>query len=189
MDRQAFEHLYLHANSMATLGMLRAMVRLAAMPAPTEPTPEMLEFVAGIEHDLAHPESFDWSIHDEIDNELKALEQQRDEQALASNLPFFDQCVDMAAPDEVEGEMPDIARYLERALAARDVLAPRIDDSFARVDRQLLAAAFATLPAELPPLTGPLTAGELERWIELYEANDDRVMKVVEETRRHEPMP
>jgi hypothetical protein len=187
MDRAAFEHLYLHANSMATLGMLRAMVRLAAMPVPTEPTPEMLEFAAGIEHDMAHPESFDWSIHDDIDKEIQALEQQREE-ALASNLPLFDQCVDMAAPDEVEGEMPDIARYLERALAARETLAPRIDDSFARVDRPLLAAAFATLPAELPPLTGPLTAAELERWIELYEANDDGLTKIIEETRRHEPM-
>jgi hypothetical protein len=188
MDRASFEHLYLHANSMATLGMLRAMVRLAAMPAPTEPTPEMLEFVAGIEHDMANPESFDWSAHDDIDREVRALEQQRAE-ALAANLPYFDQCVDMAAPDEVDGEMPDVARYLERALAARDALAPRIDDSFARVDQAVLAAALATLPAGWPPLTQALTGAELERWLELYEANDEGLLRVIEETRRHEPMP
>jgi len=188
MDRQAFGHLYLHANSIATLGMLRAMVRLMAMPAPTEPTPEALEFAAGIEQGLADPESFDWSLHDEIDQAVKAQEQQR-EQSLAANLPYFDECVDMAAPDEVEGEMPDIARYLERARAARDALAPRIDDSFARVDQAVLAAAFAALPADLPPLTGALTPEQLERWIELYEAGDDNLMKVIEETRRHEPMP
>jgi hypothetical protein len=187
MDRQAFGHLYLHANSMATLGMLRAMARLTAMPAPAEPTPEMLAFVAGIEHDMAHPESFDWSIHDEIDQGVKELEQQR-EQALASNLPFFDQCVEMAAPDEVEDGMPDVARYLERALAARDALAPRIDDSFAKVDHAALAAALATLPPELPPLTGALTAGELERWIELYEAQHLGLQQAIEETRKPEPM-
>lgn len=188
MDRQGFEYLYLHANSIATLGFLRGMVRLMAMPLPAEPGPELQEFVAGIERDMQDPESFDWSIYDDIDKGVQELQQQR-EQALAANLPFFDQCVDMAAPDEIEGQMPDVARYLERALAARGTLAPRIDDSFARVDRPLLAAAFATLPAELPALTGPLTAGELERWIELYEANDERLLKVIEETRRHEPMP
>jgi hypothetical protein len=188
MDRQAFGYLYLHANSMATLGMLRAMVRLTAMPAPTEPTPEMLEFAAGIEQGMADPESFDWSVHDEIDQAVKAAEQER-AQGPSANLPFFDECVDMTAPDEVEGEMPDIARYPERAHAARDALAARIDDSFARVDQGVLAAAFATLPAGLPPLTQALTGEQLERWIERYEAGDEGLMQIIEETRRHEPLP
>lgn len=187
MDRQDFEHLYLHANAIATLGMLRAMARLIAMPAPTEPTPEMLEFAAGIEQGLANPESFDWSLHDEIDQGVRELEQQR-EQALAANLPFFDQCVEMASPDEVEGEMPDVARYLERALAARDMLAPRIADSFAKVDHAALAAALATLPPELPPLSGALSAVEFEGWIELYEAQHEGMQRVIEETRKPEPM-
>ena len=187
MDSRDFEHLYLHANSIATLGMLRAMARLIAMPAPTEPTPEMLEFAAGIEHDMAHPETFDWSIHDEIDQGVREMEQQR-EQALAANLPFFDHCVEMADANEVEGELPDVARYLQRALAARDTLAPRIADSFAKVDHAALAAALATLPPELPPLTGALSAGELERWIELYEAPHEGVQRVIEETRKPEPM-
>jgi hypothetical protein len=69
---------------------------------------------------MADPESFDWSIHDEIDQAVQAAEQER-AQAPSANLPFFDECVDMTAPDEVEGEMPDIARYLERAHAARDL--------------------------------------------------------------------
>ena len=37
MDRPAFEHLYLHANSIVTLAFLRSMVRLIAMQPPQRP--------------------------------------------------------------------------------------------------------------------------------------------------------
>jgi hypothetical protein len=190
MDRPAFEHLYLHANSIATLGMLRAMARLMAMPAPTEATPEMQAFAAGIEQDMNQPESFDWSVYDGIDEEVAALGRQREE-ALAANLPFFDECVPMAEEDEVEAAdgMPDVPRYLARALAAREQLAPRIDDSYARVDQDLLASALGTLPATMAPLTGALSAEDLERWLVLYETGDENLLKVIEETRRHEPLP
>ncbi len=187
MDRAAFEHLYLHANSIATLGFLRGMARLIAAPAPTEASPEMQEFVAGIEHDLNNPESFDWSVYDGIDEGVEALAKAREE-ALAANLPFFNDCVEMAEEDEAEDGMPDVGRYLARALQAREPLAPRIDDSLAKVDQAALAAALATLPADLPPLTGALSAAELEQWIVLYEAEHAGLQQVIEETRKPEPV-
>ena len=187
MDRSAFEHLYLHANSIAALAFLRGMARLLAMPAPTEPSAEMQEFVAGIEHDMNNPESFNWSAFDGMDEEIAALAQQR-EQALAADLPFFAQCVEMTEEDEHEDGMPDVAAFLVRAQAAREPLAPRIDDSFAKVDFVALGAALAKLPSSLPPLTGSLSAADLERWIELFEANDEAMQQAVEETRKPEPM-
>jgi triacylglycerol lipase len=53
------------------------------------------------------------------------------------------QYVEMADENEVEGEMPDVAAFLARAQAAREPLAPRIDDSFVKVDQAALAAALA----------------------------------------------
>ena len=90
--------------------------------------------------------------------------------------------------NEVEGEMPDVAAFLARAHAAREPLAPRIDDSFARVDHLALAAALARLPDDLPPLTSALSPAELERWIELFETMDEALLMAVEEVRKHEPM-
>lgn len=187
MDRQAFEHLYLHANSIATLGFLRGMARMMSAPPPSETSPEMAEFVAGIEQQQQNPESFDWSVYDGIDEEVDALRRQQ-EAALAANLPFFNQVVDMVDESDVGGQMPDVGRFLARTLAARETLAPRIDDSLAKVDGAALATALATLPANLAPLTGELSAQQLERWIELYEANHAGLQQAVEETRKPEPV-
>ena len=186
MDNKAFEYLYLHANSIATLGFLRGMARLIAMPLPTEPTPGMIAFAEAIEHQMQHPETFNWSAFEGMDQDADEATRRREE-AIASGLPFFDQQVVMTEDDEEEGEMPDIARYLARAQAALVPLAPRIIESFARVDHVALAAALATLPADLPPLTAALSPAGLERWIELYESNHEGLCKVVEETRRPEP--
>jgi hypothetical protein len=172
MDRAAFEHLYLHANSIAALGMRRAVARLMAMRPPTETAPGIPAFAAGVDTDMSHPESFDWSVYDGIDEEVAALGRQREE-ALAANLPFFDQCVAMAEEDETEAGdgMPDVARYL------------------AGVDHGVLASALGKLPARLAPLTATLWADNLEGWLVLYETGDENLLKVVEETRRHEPLP
>ena len=147
----------------------------------------MQEFVAGLEHDMNNPESFNWSAFDGMDQEIAALEQQR-EQALAADLPFFGQVVEMTEEDEHEDGMPDIEAFLERARAARVPLAARIDDSFAKVDFAALGAALARLSSALPPLTSTLSAADLERWIELYESNDEAIQQAVEETRKPEPM-
>jgi phosphoglycolate phosphatase-like HAD superfamily hydrolase len=187
MDRQAFEHLYLHANSIATLAFLRAMARIIAMPAPTEPSPAMQEFAAAIEHQMQHPETFDWSIYDGIDADYEVMMKQREE-AEASALPFFGDCVAMSEEDEAEGAMPDVGRFLQRARAAAGPLAPRIADSFARVDHAALSAALATLPDDLPPLTTALSPADLERWIVLYEAEHPGLQRAVEETRKPEPV-
>lgn len=187
MDRQAFEYLYLHANSIATLGFLRGMVRMMSAPPAEEGGPELAEFVAGIEQQQQSPETFDWSVYDGIDDDVDALGRQQKE-ALASGLPFFTQLVDMVDESDAEGEMPDVDRFLSRALAAREALSPRIDDSLAKVDVAALEAALAKLPADLPPLTGALSAKDLERWVELYEANHEGLQQVVEETRKPEPV-
>ena len=187
MDRSAFEHLYLHANSIATLGFLRGMARLIAAPMPAQASPEMQEFVAGIEHDMNNPENFDWSVYDGIDEGVEALAKQREE-ALAANLPFFNHCVEMSEEDDGVDGMPEVGRYLARVLEAREPLAARIDDSLAKVDQAALAAALGTLPDDLPPLTSALSAADLEQWVVLYEANHAGLLQVIEQTRKPEPM-
>jgi hypothetical protein len=84
--------------------------------------------------------------------------------------------------------MPDVGRFLQRARAAAGPLAPRIADSFARVDHAALSAALATLPDDLPPLTTALSPADLERWIVLYEAEHPGLQRAVEETRKPEPV-
>jgi hypothetical protein len=187
MDRDAFEHLYLHAHTLAEFGFMRAMQRLAsadtAALAPAQLAANEADAQQMLNLDAA---SFDWSALDGVVAFDAAPDAADAAPAASYDGPTFTEA--LAIDDEVGGDaLPELATYLERAHAARTLLAGRIAHSWATVDRQALDDALAALPDEGAPLTGPLSADELARWLALHEQRHPALDALVQQIRRLEP--
>jgi hypothetical protein len=188
LDRARFEHLYLHANSIAELALLRALDK--ASSSATQPTPAQRAATAALVHDINHPdpETFDWSALQGLygfDGPLDATPS-----AAApppAHVPSFDEMVGIDDDDDLDAPV-DIARYLARVDEARPALRPRVDDCFARADLAALEAALATLPPDMPSLTGALTPDAFTRWLALYENRHAGLQAAVLGIRRLEPL-
>ena len=188
LDRARFEHLYLHANSIAELALLRALDK-AASSLP-EPSPEQRAATAAFVHDINHPDpaTFDWSALQGVygfDGPLDATPPAATPPS--AHVPSFDEMVGIDDDDDLDAPV-DIARYLQRVDDARPALQPRVDDCFARADLAALEAALATLPADLPPLTAALTPDAFTRWLELYEGQHEGLQAAVLGIRQLEPL-
>lgn len=184
MDRDAFEHLYLHAHTLAEFGFMRAMAGLASADVPAL-APEQLAANAADAQQMLNLDaaSFDWSALDGV----AAFGAEPDAAPVAGcDGPTFTEA--LAMDDEVGGDaLPELANYLERAHAARTLLAGRIAHSWATVDRQALDDALAALPINPPALTGPLSADQLAPWLALYEQRHPALEALVQQIRRLEP--
>jgi hypothetical protein len=192
LDRTRFEHLYLNANSIAEIALLRALDKAAA-PRP-EPTPEQRAASQAFAHALNNPDpaTFDWSALQGVygfDGPLDAAPAAAGTPGSAppSRLTGFDEVVGFDDDEGLDAPV-DVGRYLQRVDAARPQLQSRIDDCFARADIAALESAIATLPGDHPPLTAALTPDAFTRWLELYESHHDGVQATVLGIRRLEPM-
>lgn len=187
MDRDAFEHLYLHAHTLAEFGFMRAMAGLANADVPALAPEQLAANAAAADQMLKLDEaSFDWSALDGV-AAFEAEPDAADAAPVASHDgPTFTEA--LAMDDEVGGDaLPELANYLERAHAARTLLAGRIAHSWATVDRQALDDALAALPVNPPALTGPLSADQLAPWLALYEQRHPALEALVQQIRRLEP--
>ena len=143
MDRDAFEHLYLHAHTLAEFGFMRAMAGLASADVPALAPEQFAANAAAADQMLKLDEaSFDWSALDGV-AAFDAAPDGADAAAEARcDGPTFTEA--LAMDDEVGGDaLPELANYLERAHAARTLLAGRIAHSWATVDAQALEDALA----------------------------------------------
>ena len=80
-------------------------------------------------------------------------------------LQVFEQAVER--PEEYD-ELLDIERYLTRAYASEEKLRERVDAYYKNADLVALEAGLGELPSQMPPLTEPMSAVEMESWIERY---------------------
>lgn len=186
MERDDFEHLYLHAHTLAEFGFMRAMAGLASSDAPAL-TPEQFAANEADAQQMLNLDaaSFDWSALEGVAG--FGGEPSADANPAAGyDGPTFSEA--LAMDDEVGGDaLPELSNYLERAQAARTLLQGRIAHSWATVDRQALAEAVAGLPGDLAPLTGPLAVEEFERWLAFYEQRHAALDALVTLIRRLEP--
>lgn len=190
LDRPHFEHLYLNANSIAEIALLRALDKAAS--APAERTPEQRAATEAFLHDLNHPDpaNFDWSALQGVygfDGPLDAPSPDAATPLPAAHRPGFDEMVGFDDDEDLDAPV-DIARYLQRVDAARPTLQTRIDDCFARADLAALEAALATLPGDRPSLASALAPDAFETWLELYESHHDGMQAAVLGIRRLEPL-
>jgi hypothetical protein len=191
LDRTRFEYLYLNANSIADIALLRALDKAAS--AAAERTPEQRAAVAALAHDIANPDpaTFDWSALEGVygfDGPLDAAPPAGagPGPADAVRLPSFDQ---MVGVDDEDLDAPlDIAHYLRRVDDARPALQARVDDCFARADIAAFEAVLATLPTDRAPPDSALAPEDFTGWLELYEARHGGIEAIVHGIRQLEPL-
>lgn len=174
MERTEFAYLFIHANSLAE----RALDLIAASLAPDmEDQADPYAHLSADEREalaLAHMGNVDpaslqdgapWETPEyeaEVRRSLEQLQQLQQEPAAAA--PGQEQ----TAP----AEAPDLALYLERAYAAKDLLEGRIDRARAQVDQAALGALLAALPADLAPLSQALDAQQFGQWLACYQGGN-----------------
>lgn len=73
----------------------------------------------------------------------------------------------------------DLDQYLQRAYAAKDQIAARVDDGMARIDMKDLDIMMFAVPEDIAPLTGPMKGKDLEKWMEVYHLGFYAVNEVV----------
>lgn len=194
MNRIAFEYLYIHANSLAELGLDQCLAGLDLMAADGV---DELAHLSAAERDalaLAHMSKMDMSSmmdgfiwetpeHD-ADVQSALLQLQAEAELAASAPPLVAQELALQPP---AGDWPDepvssglnLALYLENAYAVADQIAPRVDAGMGRLDMNRLAALLAALPCDLAPLTGALDADALAQWLACYQAGHASLEEIV----------
>lgn len=161
MDRQQFYFLYANLNSIAELGLREAVIDALAEPV-AEPAVENLSQDELDARVLAGFDNLDFAALDAVTSDGEPLV--REEGAL---LPG-----DVSEPFELE-------LYLVNAYAAEQRMRERVDEHYRRVDALALTAGLARLPANLPALTTPLAASDMERWVEFYRSGDPTLRDLV----------
>ena len=175
MERQDFYFLYVNLNSLAELALQQLAAKILAQ------TPEAgdLENLSDEERDarvLASFENMDLSALDGLgvaSDEPVDI----DESALALST---DSMSESAASDEPL----DVERYMVRAYSYEEQLRGRIDDCRRRADLPAMDAALRQLPNHLRPLTGRLSAADMEHWLTLYADGNEALSDLTIRMRR-----
>lgn len=87
----------------------------------------------------------------------------------------------LAAPAELPLADVDLGAEIDEALSRAYADLPERVQTLQGVDASALAPALAALPLDLPPLTRPLDAGGLTAWLDLHDAGDEAVARLVSE--------
>jgi hypothetical protein len=168
MKRNDFEYVYIHANSLAEVGLE--------------------QFAEGFEDALSdQPDPLAGLTVQE--RKALALEQMRQaeerwDRGEADALDQASQRTAAAQPDEpaVKGSPDaesDLGAYLRNAYAAREAIAERVDAAMTKLDMVAIQTALAVLPADLPALTSPMDAAAFELWLQLYRDGHEALDEII----------
>ena len=194
MDRTAFEYLYIHANSLAELGLERFVAGLdLSLPDRADELAhlgaderEALVLAQMSKMDMSSMmDGFVWETPELDAAAQTALQQLQAEAELAASAPPL-VAQELALPELADG-LPgepvssglNLALYLENAYAVADQIAMRVDAAMGRVDMASLASLLAALPGDLAPLTGALGADDLSQWLTCYQAGHASLEEIV----------
>lgn len=166
MDRESFFYLFVHANSLAELGLQRALEdSLPSAPAvDSEPTsdPDLVGAFDNLDFDALDG-------LDDLVNEALEVD--------ASPAPTPSSgCIDSDTPF-------DPGAYLANAYSARETLESRTEAARLRIDSAALESRLAALPPG-PRLTARLTGPEFANCLALYRSQDEALHALVAEVRR-----
>ena len=216
MERSAFEYLFMHANSLAELGLHQGLMALladdaaSAPPGPGADSADLealqlaqltammqgasganaLDEVLARAGQLAEHAPF----QDQIIKEMAAARPAAlaDQQAGAANRNQAEDELNETSGDKVNNapdrDMPiDLDQYLNRVYAAKDDVAALMSNAMAAIDLEELATLIDCLPQELPPLTEPLTAAGLAQWLDCYHSEDFALHEIIGSITAHMP--
>lgn len=178
LSRAQFWHLYVNANSLSELAILRLADDIEAEP-QAQPPPTADEIEVRLAEQFKHMD-------------VAALD--------GLNWDFFGAGPDAARPEGtpvpresefalVSSEGPageggvDLDLYLDRAYAYEAALSAQVDLAYAQVDAAALAALLERLPASGASLTTRLPGVEMGRWLDRYRAGDAALSQLVTKIR------
>ncbi len=174
MDREQFWHLYVNTNSLAELAIVELGRELdaagcagaAALPLSEE------EIAARL---AAQSRKLDFSALDGLDwDPLGATADGLSDPSRVAPQPMWE------TPGDSECNDPaDIDAYLNRVYAQEEILRPRVDAVFARIDMLAAQSHLARLPAAPARLTTRLTGEQLAHWLAVYRAGDPGLENLV----------
>jgi len=157
IDRREFFFLYANLSGIAELAFWHMASKLLIAP-PEKPRPAETPQTPH-EQDTPMLAGFD-------DLDFSALEQVEIDTSVPWQTPFPEQSA--VEPFEEYDELSDIERYLARAYASEEQLRERLDTLYQEADLSALKAGLGELPSQMPRLTGPMSAIDMERWLERY---------------------
>lgn len=190
MTPEALRYVYIHANSLAELGLFSAMRDVEArMPEPLDELAELSEeerdaLVAAQLEKLylsSNMDDFVWETPEHDAAVLAGLAELQAQDAAgycqadtvcaappaADGVPQFGE-ISNYQHDDADGDELDLGVYLAKAYAAFAGCTAHCDELLPKLDVAKLEELLAVLPGDLPPLTGALTADDLQQWLDLY---------------------
>lgn len=181
LEPERFFNLFVNSNSIVELGFRRMAASLEA---------ELGASSAAGEAELT-PDERD-ALIDQLLKETGASLEGRSIEEIFGPPPSFDPIEQQALVDELEAAARqseleaggnasfDLATYLDRAYGSREQIEQRVHDAFERADHDQLHALVASVHAELPRLTGRLSASQMELWLDAYAADAATVGALVD---------
>jgi hypothetical protein len=201
MDPEALKYLYIHANSLAELGLASVAREIDARAAECT---DVLSSLGGDEREYLALErlssmdmssmmnGFVWETFEHDAAVCSALSELQAQES-GNDHPAEESCA--AIPDRgvpaMVGEMPsclldsaardrlDLDVYLSNAYSALANLPSFSEEKMAQLDMAILEAIQANIPKYLTPLTGALSADELKQWLDCYLAGNNALDDLV----------
>ena len=173
IGRREFFFLYANLSGIAELGFWHMTLKVL-VASPEEPR--------AVEKPLTQDEPAATVLEGFDDIDFSVLEPVDINASLSLNTLVFEQ-PDVEPPEEYN-ELSDIERYLTRAYASEEKLRERVDAYYKNADLLALEAGLGELPSQMPPLTEPMSAVEMESWVERYADADLALTELTVKIRR-----
>lgn len=201
MRPDALRFLYIHANTLAELGLASIARHIEARAAECT---DDLASLGGNEREYLALErlsaidlsstmnGFVWETN-EHDSAVCSALRELQEQESGNEHPAAESCA--ATPDRsvppLAGEIPnclldsaagdglDLGAYLSKAYSVLANFPSVIEERIAQLDMADLEAILSTMPESMTPLTGALSADELKQWLDCYLAGNNTLDNLV----------
>jgi hypothetical protein len=173
LDRDHFGFLLVNARSVVELGLLRFIEELEDNPplaAEAAPTPETARYDL-TPADVERLDSLKIPVYFDFEAMLAQETARREREAGAGEVAeeeseAFDDAADFDILSET-GKV-DIESYLARIYGDLPRLESKLTRVYSQANLSEILPRLEKLPADLPPLTGRLSAADMERWVEFY---------------------
>lgn len=200
MDRESFEFVFIHANSLAELGLQQVAAELEQQIVDQGDTPQLSaqerEAKAQAllaQHVITCDENGDYIEPEEVKQrwaEVDALRAQSNadsaqqarivEQHRAAEAAFWaDKQANASAKTEASETGFELAQYLHNAYAARAQISAQVEEGMARIDLEELEMLLGCLPPELPLITQALSVEEFQQCLDCYQSDDFGMTQIV----------
>jgi hypothetical protein len=186
LKRDAFEYLYIHANSLAELALSQIALELelnmagsaVELPELTSDEREAQALALMDQIDISSMVDYwEWGKGRLSETAVMNTPEPADAATQDYSLSYVKPAIksDSSSNALPFGGTPhemNLGAYLERAYASQDQIAPCVDAAMGKVDMAMLDTLLGTLPTDLTAITGRFNAEALAQWLAYYRASN-----------------